>query len=1043
MESTHRRTALEGVATLAVVAVALLLFAAAPALAVTPTFATPAGFAVGDSPHAIVTGDFNRDGRPDVAVADSGSDTVSILLGLGNGKLAAAKSIKVGTQPTGVAVADFNGDGKLDLAVANSGSNTVSILRGNGAGGFTLVQSIAVGAGPMSIAAGDFNHDGRCDLVVTCYTAQCLCVLMQDSAGRFVASRLAAPTRSSFQREGPRAIAVADVDHDGNLDIVFTTSFVKMGSYSENLAVYYGDGSGAFDTTQPTLTVPDGVMDLSVFTSNGPAARASGTSSSAAGGLSEIVGASWTTDKVWDMVQAGARTFSAPATLVDNVGYPGSLVVGDFNGDRIPDIAVTLPQRNEVQLTVSRAGKPYQTKLILSVGERPGPMVAADMNRDGTDDLVVGDYGANKVEVLTRTSPLRTGAGFEPYVESSGGTASELSHLAVGDLNGDGQFDAVSTLSSFLGSSDGTFGAPLAHAAGDDVCLADVNSDGIADLVSTDTADDQVSIALGAGDGSFVSPTSFATGVGPTRLVVADLNGDGKPDIATTNADGTVSILLGDGAGSFVAQPAVTVGASPQGIAVGDFNRDGKLDLAVANSGGSTVSVLLGSGTGAFSTTDVTVGAAPEAVAVGDFNRDGKLDLVVGTASGSVSVLLGDGAGGFGSPATVHSPAGATQLVVGDFTTDGKLDVAATTAHTGGAYGVSLLSGNGAGSLATALNLTVPGNNVSAIAAADFNHDGALDLLVGGADASAPAQGALYEFVNDTFAPATNVGVTGDVYDGTSVYWVPRACTVILDPIDDGAGMSAPPSTWFRYGTAGFVRGTRFTVAAPADHSNDGVKSFRVFSVDRVGNVEDWLEYSIGVDTVKPSLSDDASSGWTNDPVTEIALAAHDTGSGLSDDPLQISGWGYSLETVPTAAAATVTVPAPYDHTNDGVHTFTFKQHDNVGNGASKTFVVRIDTVRPTVSVSAASMLRYGPSIRYRVLDGSNGCGASVVKLVVFNHHGAKVDSWALGTVKTGVWNSIEFPAPSALGTYTCRFYATDLAGNVQQKVGQTTFTVR
>ena len=146
--ATHRRTALEGVATLAAAAVALLLFAAAPALAVTPTFATPAGFAVGDSPHAIVTGDFNRDGRPDVAVADSGSDTVSILLGLGNGKLAAAKSIKVGTQPTGVAVADFNGDGKLDLAVANSGSNTVSILRGNGAGGFTLVQSIAVGAGP-------------------------------------------------------------------------------------------------------------------------------------------------------------------------------------------------------------------------------------------------------------------------------------------------------------------------------------------------------------------------------------------------------------------------------------------------------------------------------------------------------------------------------------------------------------------------------------------------------------------------------------------------------------------------------------------------------------------------------------------------------------------------------------------------------------------------------------------------------------------------------------------------------------------------------
>ena len=126
-----------GAAAVVAVALLMLVFAVAPALAVTPKFSAATAFTVGDAPHAIAVGDFNGDGKLDVATASHSGSTISILLGLGDGKFAAAKTVTVGSHPSAIVAADFNGDGKLDLAVANNGSNTVSILHGNGAGGFT------------------------------------------------------------------------------------------------------------------------------------------------------------------------------------------------------------------------------------------------------------------------------------------------------------------------------------------------------------------------------------------------------------------------------------------------------------------------------------------------------------------------------------------------------------------------------------------------------------------------------------------------------------------------------------------------------------------------------------------------------------------------------------------------------------------------------------------------------------------------------------------------------------------------------------------
>src|SRR5205823_1870319 len=141
-------------------------FKAAPGVAPqcgTPSFAAANNFAVGTSPYSVAVGDFNSDGKPDLAVANFNSNNVSILLGAGTGSFSAATNFTVGTTPRSVALGDFNADGKVDLAVAND-SNSVSVLLGTGTGSFNAASNFAACTNPFSVAVGDFNGDRNLDL---------------------------------------------------------------------------------------------------------------------------------------------------------------------------------------------------------------------------------------------------------------------------------------------------------------------------------------------------------------------------------------------------------------------------------------------------------------------------------------------------------------------------------------------------------------------------------------------------------------------------------------------------------------------------------------------------------------------------------------------------------------------------------------------------------------------------------------------------------------------------------------------------------------
>jgi hypothetical protein len=244
--------------------------------------------------------------------------------------------------------------------------------------------------------------------------------------------------------------------------------------------------------------------------------------------------------------------------------------------------------------------------------------------------------------------------------------------------------------------------------------------------------------------------TDYSTGNLPSGVVVADLNRDGRPDLATANHGYGygISVLLGSGGGAFSARTDFTADAGPYAVATGDVNNDGKLDLVTANDQiaelgdllGGSVSVLLGNGGGGFGArTDFATGAGACDVAVADFNGDGRPD--VATANGaegdsgsdvpdnSVSVLLGNGGGGFAAPFGFATGANPRALAVGDFNKDGKLDLVTANGGTWSLVGnsVSVLLGNGSGGFARTDFTT--GSFPVAVAVGDLNKDSKPDLV--------------------------------------------------------------------------------------------------------------------------------------------------------------------------------------------------------------------------------------------------------------------------------------------------------------------------
>ena len=271
----------------------------------------------------------------------------------------------------------------------------------------------------------------------------------------------------------------------------------------------------------------------------------------------------------------------------------------------------------------------------------------------------------------------------------------------------------------------------------DELVSGDLNGDGKPDLATLHRKG--ISVLLNRGDGSFQSRRDYqASG---SALAIGDLNGDGKPDLATANEllSGRVSVLLNKGDGSFRAKRNYRTGRGPNSVAIGDLNGDRKLDLATANTYSIrntrvyTASVLLNKGGGRFrAPRDYRTGESPDAIAIGDLNADRKLDLIMASEENTVSVLLNRGAGRFRAKREYRTGPGPVSVAIGDLNGDRKLDLATTNLHSidTGRPTVSVLLNRGDGTFPVKRNYRAGG--IYFVTIGDVNGDRKPDLVTGG-----------------------------------------------------------------------------------------------------------------------------------------------------------------------------------------------------------------------------------------------------------------------------------------------------------------------
>jgi hypothetical protein len=351
-------------------------------------------FGTGDAPRSIAIGDFNRDGKQDLAVANSRSNSVTIRLGNGAGAFpnARASTVGAGSGPVAVAVKDLNNDGKQDLVVTNFSSDNVTIRLGNGAGGFPDAMASTVSAlrRPTSVVIGDFNRDGKPDLAVGNLLdsgLQNLMIRLGDGMGGFP------DAMSSTYSVGENAIslAIGDFNRDDQQDLAIVNFGSSLVNCDQCVVIRLGDGRGRFPDARAS----------SFFAGGRPNWVAIGDFN--LDGKQDLAVANAGSNNVTIRLGNGAGGFpNALASTID-VGFgPSSIAVGDFNRDARPDLAVTNYSSDNVTIRLGdgAGGFPEAKDATIAVGDGPTAVASGDFNRDGRVDLAMVNFDSDNITIL-------------------------------------------------------------------------------------------------------------------------------------------------------------------------------------------------------------------------------------------------------------------------------------------------------------------------------------------------------------------------------------------------------------------------------------------------------------------------------------------------------------------------------------------------------------------------------------------------------------------------------------------------------------------
>jgi uncharacterized protein (TIGR03437 family) len=565
----------------------------------------------------------------------------------------------------------------------------------------------------------------------------------------------------------------------------------------------------------------------------------------------------------------GGANFQPPVIypIAGGLSSITAIAVADVNGDHKPDIVVSTIDPGSVSVLLGNGDGTFQPDKIITSANTPDELVLADLNGDGIADLVFTDMDpSNDIPIVEVALGTGGGTFSKPVSYSVAGGG-----VTIGDVNGDGVPDIVTNgVTILFGDGKGGFGSRrdfLVEASGDPI-VTDFNGDGIADVVlgmgnPAIIAGDTVTVLSGLGQEQFSGPPISLVPNYPAAdtlfdaMATADVNGDGIPDLVSVDFVGHVSVLLGAGDGSF--QPSFQftfTSGLPYGLVVADFNRDGRPDLAVVGSGyapGSSgeVDILLGNGDGTFQQPIRSVAPMGAfALFAGYFHDDGKLDLAVlvsqegAGVSDSVLILIGKGDGTFIAGDTYPVGPWAHSVVAGDFNGDGKLDLvvadAGTYAKSLGDGNISFLAGKGDGTFQAPSVIGVNvANNVGpySMIAADFNGDGKLDLALTLCNDADPGGGLVTMLGrgDGTFQPPTFYAVeavtvyAGDLNGDGIPDLIVSGFSGLHYLLGNGDGSFAPP---VQFSSDGFTLYAESPLAL-ADFNRDG--KLDVAAIDSAG----------------------------------------------------------------------------------------------------------------------------------------------------------------------------------------------------------------
>ncbi len=694
---------------------------------------------------AEIEGDFNKDGKPDIAVLQE-DGTLNILTGDGAGNLSAPISyLNPNQETTNVYVAyaaDVNGDGAPDIVAFDYANNAVITWLNLGTGQFNAAVTTSLDttngyAGQVYVA--DVNGDGKADVIYDTTISQsntsttiALEVQLGAGDGTFGTPTAAKVQQytipASVQLSQVASMAMADLNGDGKLDLALgiDEDFGQTGTYF--VATMLGNGDGTFSTlgktqliSAPVVGFPQGRGYLVPFATTGIFLQD-------VNGDNKVDVVSDINGVIYTVPGNGDGTFSTAVSSPDSaVSGPSSSIILDVNGDGKLDFVTAggtlgvLLGNGDGTFTGPSASNQF---IIDPAGF--GSLVAGDFNGDGKQDVALlgGDY--KQVSLFFGNGTNLRGAPLVTANNDPQGVASEM--VASGKYTGTGYlsplflYENLTTFDTqlYTGVNDGkgNFTSVQALAGGVPTDLeyiqpfhADFNGDGFEDLAYSNITGD-ILVALSKGDGTFDTPKSIGI---PTQAcpeyygAAGDINGDGNTDlvipyggdVACGSQTGGASgywVALGNGDGTFGKPVFTAFGSELYSVTLADINGDGALDLLIndvpfINGFGFQLSYAPGNGDGTFGNSLVVESSyVVSDVATADINGDGKMDIVLSAeevagsdvTTGGIVTITGNGDGTFNLPSMVTTGDFFYGMQIADMNNDGNPDVVATLYQTFG-----------------------------------------------------------------------------------------------------------------------------------------------------------------------------------------------------------------------------------------------------------------------------------------------------------------------------------------------------------------------